>query len=86
MSDKQDSIPVIKHYEGFGELVTGSNDALKVLATAICMFDNPLVNQYLLDNQLKLQDRITKTQIFPREGMSLPQAQTYRSSDEKESK
>jgi hypothetical protein len=79
----EESIPVIQHYEGFGELVTGGSDVLKVLTTALCMLDDPRVNQYLLDCKLKLSDRITKTKIFPRKGMSLPDGMTY---EEEESK
>lgn len=63
--------PKIKEYPNFGELTIGSSDVTKVIVTALCMLDHPLVNQYFLDNKLKLTDRITKTKIFPREGMRL---------------
>lgn len=69
--------PVIKEYEGFGELVIGTSDKTKVIVTALCMLDHPQVNQYFLDNKLKMVDRITKTRIFPREGMSLPGGEVF---------
>ena len=62
----------IKAYRGFGELVVGGGRLDRALLTAICMLDHPEVNQYLLDNAVKFEDRITKTKIFPREGMALP--------------
>ena len=76
----EDKIPVLKNYEGFGDLIVGRSADIKVLITALCMLDHPLVNQYLLDNKLKLSDRITKTSVFPREGMSLPNGQVYKES------
>lgn len=73
----EDNTPVIKNYEGFGELMVGGSDPTKVLFTAICFLNHPAVNQLLLDNKLRLKDRITKTEIFPRDGMALPNGQTY---------
>ncbi len=67
----EDTMPVVKDYEGFGELVTGGSNPTNIIVTALCLLDNPQVNQYLLDSKLNLQDRITKTRIFPREGMAL---------------
>jgi len=64
--------PTIKEYSGFGELTIGTSDANKVIVTALCMLNDPLINQFFLDNKLKMVDRITKTRIFPREGMFLP--------------
>lgn len=75
---KEDTTPTIKNYPGFGDLVVGRSGDLKVLVTALCMFNDPQVNQYLLDNKLRLEDRITKTKIFPREGMALPNGEVYR--------
>lgn len=72
-------IPVVRNYEGVGELVVGSSDATRVLVTAICLLNHPAVNQFLLDNKLKLQDRLTKTKIFPRDGMSLPNGEVFKS-------
>lgn len=73
----EENIPIVKSYSGFGELVTGGSDATRVILTAICMLNDPQVNQYLLDCKLRLSDRLTKTAIFPREGMSLPDGNVY---------
>jgi len=70
-------IPIVKNYEGIGELVVGGGDATRTIVVALCLLDHPVVNQYLLDNKLKIQDRLTKTRIFPREGMSLPNGETF---------
>lgn len=75
---KEDSIPVVQAYPGIGEIVTGGSDATRVILTAICMLNDPQVNQYLLDCKLRLTDRITKTIIFPREGMALPNGYVYK--------
>ena len=80
--DNSTKEPKIKEYPGFGELIIGSSDTNKVLLTAICMLDNPRVNQYFLDNKLKMVDRITKTKIFPREGMSVPEGSYMENSNE----
>lgn len=69
--------PVVKNYEGIGELVVGGGNATHVIVTALCLLNNPLINQYLLDNKLKLVDRLTKTKIFPREGMALPDGEVF---------
>jgi hypothetical protein len=76
-SGLEDTLPTIKTYEGFGDLVSGRGKEGYVMFVAICMLDHPLVNQYLLDNNVKFSDRITKTQIFPREGMALPGGVVY---------
>ena len=68
---------VVKNYPGFGELVVGGSDPIRVILTSLCMLDNPQVNQYLLDQKLKLVSRLTNTKIFPREGMALPDGKTY---------
>jgi hypothetical protein len=73
----EDTTPVIRMYEGIGELIVGGSDANKVIFTTLCLLNNPQVNQFLLDNRLRLKDRITKTIIFPRDGMALPNGQTY---------
>jgi len=72
-----EEIPVVKDYEGFGELVTGSSDPTRVILTALCMLNDPKVNSYLLDCKLKMSDRITKTQIFPRAGMPLSDGSVF---------
>lgn len=73
----EETTPVIRTYEGFGELVVGSNDVNKVVFTCLCLLNHPQVNQFLLDSKLVLKDRITKTAIFPRDGMALSNGQTY---------
>lgn len=74
---KNEYTPIVRNYEGVGELAVGGSDVQKILATALCLLNHPVVNQYFLDGKLRLQDRITKTRIFPREGMALPNGQTY---------
>ena len=85
-SDGAEEVPVIKEFEGLGELTVGGSitggDYSRLLFTALSLLDNPTVNSYLLANHLKLKDRITKTQIFPREGMSLPEGEVYEAPQE----
>ncbi len=78
---KEDNIPTIQEFEGFGELTVGGSaaggDSGRVLFIAVAMLNNPLVNSYFLAQKLKLSDRMTKTKIFPRDGMALPNGETY---------
>lgn len=61
-----------------GELMVGGSSAdYKLYLTALCILDNPNVNNFFLHNKLKFKDRLTGTVIFPREGMVLPNGQTY---------
>ena len=76
VTDK-DYVPAVKTYEGIGELVVGVSSAERVIAVALCMLNHPLINQYFLDNNVRFQDRLTKTQIFPRNGMALPDGHVY---------
>jgi hypothetical protein len=80
-SAAEEGIPVVKSYPSFGELVTGGSDVTRVMLTALCMLNDPQVNEYLLDCKLRLSDRLTKTAIFPREGMSLPAGNVYVSAE-----
>jgi hypothetical protein len=77
----EDTIPTIQEFEGFGELTVGGSaaggDSGRVLFIGVAMLDDPLVNSYFLAQKLKLSDRMTKTKIFPREGMALPNGETY---------
>lgn len=77
----EDYIPTIQEFEGFGELTVGGSvsggDTTRVVLTALAMLDHPTVNSYFLAQKLKMSDRMTKTIIFPREGMSLPNGETY---------
>jgi hypothetical protein len=77
----EDIIPTVEEFDGFGELTVGGSvaagDTNRLVFTALAMLDDPAVNQYLLANKVKMQDRITKTRIFPRDGMSLPGGEVF---------
>ncbi len=77
----EDSIPTIQMFEGFGELTVGGSasggDTNRVLFTALAMLNYPMVNSYFLAQKLKLSDRMTKTRIFPRDGMALLNGETF---------
>lgn len=77
----EDIIPRVKDFEGFGELTVGGSvaagDVNRVLFTALAILNSPQVNSFLLANRVKLSDRITKTRIFPREGMALPDGEVF---------
>lgn len=77
----EDLIPQVQEFEGFGELTVGGSvaagDVNRVLFTSLAMLNHPTVNAFLLANRVKMSDRMTKTVIFPREGMSLPGGETY---------
>lgn len=83
-----DNMPQIKEFEGIGELTVGGNiglgDTTRILFTALCLINDPHVNEFFLANKVNISDRITKTQIFPREGMLLEQNKTYTSSSGQE--
>ena len=67
----------IESFDGVGEVIVGVGSNWHKLIFAFVLLDNPNVNQYFLAEQLKLSDRITKTKIFPREGMALPGGEVY---------
>lgn len=67
----------IETFEGIGEVTVGVGSNWHKLIFALVLLDNPNVNKYLLAEKLKLSDRITKTKIFPREGMALPDGKVY---------
>lgn len=71
-----------------GELTVGGGSAnAQFLLTALCILDDPNLNHFFLVNKLKLRDRLTKTEIFPRDGMALPAGEVYTSlQPEEESK
>jgi len=63
-----------------GELAVGGGSvSAQFLLTSLCILDDPNLNHYFLVNQVKLQDRLTKTRIFPRDGMALPNGEVYTS-------
>ena len=70
----------IEHFEGIGEITIGIGNNWHILVTALCIQNDPQVNRFLLLQKLKLSDRMTKTNIFPREGMALPNGETYKES------
>ena len=75
----------IEMFEGFGEIVVGgSSSNWYLLLTALCLQDNPQINKFLLANKLKIVDRLTKTKIFPREGMALPVGEVYEEPEKEE--
>jgi hypothetical protein len=68
----------IEDFEGFGEItVGGTSSNWYLIFVAFSLQNNPQVNKFLLANKVKLQDRMTKTKIFPREGMALPNGEVY---------
>ena len=76
-----DTIPTIQMFEGCGELTVGGSasggDATRILFNSLALLDDPMVNSYFLAQKLKLSDRMTKTKLFPRDGMALPNGETY---------
>lgn len=67
----------IEHFEGVGDLTIGTGSNWVILITALCLLDHPQVNKFFLAQKLRLTDRITKTNVFPREGMALPNGEVY---------
>jgi len=90
MVDKLENVPdemqpkspvetvIIENFEGVGELTVGVGSTNQILATAVVLLNHPQTNKFLLAQKLKMSDRITKTKIFPREGMALPNGETYK--------
>lgn len=74
----------IENFEGIGEITIGVGSNWHIIAVALCLLNNPQINKYLLAQKLKLTDRITKTKIFPREGMALPGGEVYQIDETKE--
>lgn len=68
----------IEHFEGIGDLTIGVGSNWQIIVTALCIQNHPQTNKFLLAQKLKLTDKMTKTQIFPREGMALPNGETYK--------
>jgi hypothetical protein len=67
----------VEDFEGIGEITIGVGSDKHILMTAIVLMDNPQANKFLLAQKLKLSDRLTKTKIFPRTGMALPDGEVY---------
>ena len=69
-----------EHIEPIGELTVGGGSANpQFLVTALCVLNNPDLNYFFLVNKVKFKDRLTGTQIFPRDGMALPNGEVYKS-------
>lgn len=83
---REDLIPKVQEFEEFGELTVGGSvaagDINRVIFTSLSMLNNPTINAFLLANKVKMSDRITKTRIFPREGMALPDGKVYEEVEE----
>jgi hypothetical protein len=80
-SSAEDAIPVIQEFEGFGEITAGGSvaggDVNRILFISLALLNHPIVNSYLLANKVKVTDRTTKTEIFPRDGMSLQGGEVF---------
>lgn len=75
----------IESFEGIGEItVGGASSNWYVVVVAICLQNDPQVNKFMLANKLKVVDRMTKTKIFPRDGMALPNGEVYEAPAEEE--
>jgi len=75
----------IESFEGIGEItVGGASSNWYVVVVAICLLNDPQVNKFMLSNKLKVIDRMTKTKIFPRDGMALPNGEVYEAPAEEE--
>ncbi len=72
-----DDIKIVE-FEGVGEItVGGASSNWYVIMVALCLQDDPQVNKYMLANKLRIVDRMTKTKVFPRAGMALPDGEVY---------
>jgi len=77
VTEKPADVLKVENFEGFGELTIGVSSQMNIVVTALCLLDRPIVNKFFLAQKLKLTDRITKTKIFPRPGMALPNGEVY---------
>ncbi len=68
----------VVEFEGIGEItVGGTTNQMFLVVMGLCVQNNPQTNKFFLANKLNLVDRMTKTKIFPREGMALPDGGVY---------
>lgn len=74
----------IRTLTNIGEVVVGGVSTpdpilqrMYVILLALINTNDPFVNEALLAQDVKFLDRFTKTKIFPRVGMALPNGQTY---------
>ncbi len=69
----------VENVEPVGELTVGGGSVNpQFVITCLCILNNPQLNNFFLLNKLKFRDRMTGTQIFPREGMALPNGEVYK--------
>lgn len=70
---------MIKEMTNIGELaVGGTSDVQKVILSALANMNDPYINEVLLAYKVNFLDRITKTRVFPRIGMALPNGEVYK--------
>ncbi len=69
--------PQVVDIEGIGEIMAGHGSSNSIIVAALCMLNDPRINKYFLASQLKLDDRVTGTRVFPREGMLLPDGEIH---------
>jgi hypothetical protein len=75
----------VKDIPNIGELtVGGTNDPMRVVIAALAALNNPNVNEVLLAFRVKFSDRFTKTRVFPRDGMALPDGEVYKEEPKEE--
>ena len=72
----------IESFDGIGPLTMGVGGNWHILMTALCLLNDPQVNKFMLAQKLNMSDRMTKTKIFPREGMVLPHGEFYQLPEE----
>lgn len=71
---------LVEVIEPVGEITVGGGSAdYRFFLTSLCVLNNPNLNNFFLKNKLKFKDRLTGTQIFPREGMPLLNGEVYKS-------
>ena len=79
-----DSVMITK-ITNIGELaVGGTSDVQKVILSALANMNDPYINEVLLAFRVNFLDRITKTRVFPRSGMALPNGEVYKEEPKQE--
>ena len=76
----------LENFEGIGEITIGVGSNAHMTFVALSLLNDPQVNKFLLAQKLKLEDRITKTKIFPRKNMALPNGEFYKEIIQEEKK
>jgi len=79
MSDNPVDNFKVQSFTNLGEItVGGTSDPLRVVLIALANLNNPEVNEVLQAFQVKFVDRFTSTNVFPRDGMALPNGAVYK--------